>query len=85
MKKETIEFIETLFEYYADTSSGKESENAEAVRAARQDLEAYKARQVDSERTLAEIYAVVQGEPNIGLWELGGRVIEILSARGYNK
>lgn len=39
MKKETIEFIESLFEFYQQSSSGREEENEKALNAAWDDIE----------------------------------------------
>lgn len=38
MKPETIEFLQSLFDHYAESSSGKESENRAALEAAAADV-----------------------------------------------
>lgn len=79
MKKETIEFIEGLFEAYKQSSSGQEPENAEALNKAWDDLETCKARSLRSERTLDLLYAEIRKDPYVGMWEMGARLVEILT------
>ncbi len=78
MKPETLQFIESLFKFYEQSSSGNEPENAKALNDAWDDLEAYKIRQDKDRKTVAELFAVIDNESRIGLWELGATFIEIL-------
>lgn len=79
MKPDTLAFIETLFEWYGQTSAGREPENAKALEEAWDDMTVYR-HQKDKERIIIEkMKAVMVNEPHIGLWELGATFAEILA------
>lgn len=85
MKKSTIQFIEALFEGYADSSSGQEEDNAKELKEAWADLEAYKANDAKEKRIVEQIYAEFMKPEITGLFDLGARVCEILVENKYKQ